>query len=68
MNFVYPEAPLRILDNVPAYKAGEWEGSKSNKFERIKKPIRTNDKKDVLLGCDFFNQNPRKKHFTIPPY
>lgn len=65
MNFTYPKPPLQMIDNIPAYKAGEWEGSKSNKFNRVRKPIKAVDKEEVLLGCDYFNQNPRKKHFNI---
>lgn len=62
----YFEAPVYKIEGVPAYIAGEWPGQKTNKFERTKKCIKSNDMKDILLGCDFFNQNPRKKHFNIP--
>lgn len=67
MNFTYPKPPLVTIDGVPAFSAGEWIGHKSNKFERVRKCIRAVDKEDVLHGCDFFNQNPRKRHFTISP-
>jgi hypothetical protein len=67
MKFNYPQAPLKLLDGIPSFKAGEWLGHKSNKFERIRKCIRPVDKEDVLLGCDFFNQNPRKRHFSLEP-
>ena len=61
------EAPCYKIDGVPAYRAGEWEGHKSNKFERTRLCIHSNDMPELLQGCDFFNQNPRKRHFTIPP-
>ena len=63
MKVDYIEAPLYKIDNVPAFMAGEWEGSKSNKFERTRLCIRPHDLKDVLHGCDFFNANPQKRHF-----
>ena len=67
MEYTFPIAPIHIINGEQAFKAGEWHGSKSNKFERTRKCIRPKDKEDVLQGCDFFNQNPRKKHFTIEP-
>ena len=33
--YSYGIAPVYKIDNVPAYKAGEWPGIKSNKFENI---------------------------------
>lgn len=63
----YIEAPLYKIEGIPAHIAGEWPGHKSNKFDRTRKCIKSNDMPDILHGCDFFNQNPRKKHFTFPP-
>lgn len=63
MKVDYIDAPLYKIEDVPAYLAGEWQGSKSNKFERTRLCIRPHDLKDVLHGCDFFNANPQKKHF-----
>ena len=35
--YSYGIAPVYKIDNIPAYKAGEWPGIKSNKFENIYK-------------------------------
>lgn len=56
MKFTYPTSKQQS-------KEEEWKGQKPSKFEGTRKIIHTLDKKDVLLGCDYFNQNPRKRHF-----
>ena len=37
-------APVYRINNIPAYKAGEWPGIKSNKFENTRKIIRAVEK------------------------
>ena len=34
--YIYPKAPIYYIDEIPAYKAGEWPGIKSNKFENTR--------------------------------
>ncbi len=67
MKYTFPEAPLYKVDGIPNDIAGEWTGHKSNKFERTRKCIKAVDKEDILHGSDFFNQNARKRHFSIGP-
>lgn len=38
--YVEGVAPVYKIDDIPAYKAGEWPGLKSNKFENTRKIIR----------------------------
>ena len=38
--YIYPKAPVYYIDGIPAYKAGEWPGIKSNKFNNTKLMIR----------------------------
>ena len=40
----YGTAPVYKIDNIPAYKAGEWPGIKSNKFENTRRIIRAVEK------------------------
>ena len=40
MIFETRNAPIHTIDNVPAYKAGEWEGLKSCKFRGTRRMIR----------------------------
>ena len=61
--YIEGTAPVYKIDNVPAYKAGEWPGIKSNKFENTRKIIRAVEK-----GI-FFSENepvmkPRHKAVT----
>ena len=32
MQFIYGKAPINYINDIPAHKAGEWPGIKSNKF------------------------------------
>ncbi len=51
MQFVYGNAPLNYIDNVPAHKAGEWPGIKSCRFHSYKRVIRP-------VNCGIiFNEN-----------
>ena len=54
-------APVYKIDNVPAYKAGEWPGIKSNKFDNTRKIIRAVEK-----GIFFSESEPiiKPKHRT----
>ena len=57
-------APVYKIDNIPAYKAGEWPGLKSNKFDNTRKIIRA-----VERGI-FFSENepvirPCHRTFTV---
>jgi len=57
-------APVYKIDDIPAYKAGEWPGLKSNKFENTRKIIRA-----VERGI-FFSENepvmrPCHRTFTV---
>ena len=40
----YGTAPVYKIDNIPAYKAGEWPGIKSNKFENTRRIIHAVEK------------------------
>ena len=61
--YIYGIAPVYKIDNNPAYKAGEWPGIKSNKFDNTRRII-----KAVERGI-FFSENeplirPRHKSFN----
>ena len=58
----YGIAPVYKIDNIPAYKAGEWPGIKSNKFENTRKIIRAVEK-----GIFFSEKEPiiKPRHRTI---
>ena len=62
--YVEGVAPVYKIDDIPAYKAGEWPGLKSNKFENTRKIIRA-----VERGI-FFSENepvmrPCHRTFTV---
>ena len=62
--YVEGVAPVYKIDDMPAYKAGEWPGLKSNKFENTRKIIRA-----VERGI-FFSENepvmrPCHRTFTV---
>ena len=59
MPFIYK------IDNVPAYKAGEWPGIKSNKFRASKKIIRPEDN-DIFFKIDESIIKPRNKTIVKP--
>ncbi len=40
MIFEYKQAPMVYVDNIPAYKAGEWPGKLSCKFGPTRRVIR----------------------------
>ena len=62
--YVELNAPIYKIDGIPAFKAGEWPGLKSNKFENTRKMIKAIEK-----GI-FFSENeplkkPRHKTFEV---
>ena len=62
--YVEGVAPVYKIDDIPAYKAGEWPGLKSNKFDNTRKIIRA-----VERGI-FFSENepvirPCHRTFTV---
>jgi len=54
--YIEGKAPVYTINNIPAYKAGEWPGIKSNKFENTRKIIRA-----VERGIFFSENEPIKK-------
>ena len=61
--YIYGVAPVYKVNNIPAYKAGEWPGIKSNKFDNTRRIIRA-----VERGI-FFSENepvikPRHRSFN----
>ena len=54
--YIYGIAPVYKIDNVPAYKAGEWPGIKSNKFDNTRRIIRAVEK-----GIFFSENEPIKR-------
>lgn len=40
MQIQYGSSPIRFIDGLPAFKAGEWPGQKSNRFGLTKRVIR----------------------------
>ena len=44
----YVNAPIYMIDNVPAYKAGEWPGIKNNHFSPTRRIIREINKDTVF--------------------
>ena len=43
MQFIYGQAPIKFINDIPAHKAGEWPGIKSCKFHSYKRVIRPVD-------------------------
>ena len=60
--YIEREAPVYKINNMPAYKAGEWPGIKSNKFENTRKIISA-----VERGIFFSENEPiiRPPHRTF---
>ena len=54
MNFIYPEAPMKYIEDIPAYKYGEWEGTKGCKFPPTRKIIHPIDH-GIFIGYKFIN-------------
>ena len=51
--YIYGVAPVYKINDVPAYKAGEWPGIKSNKFDNTRRIIRA-----VERGIFFSEKEP----------
>ena len=62
--YVYGVAPVYKIDNIPAYKAGEWPGIKSNKFDNTRRIIRAAER-----GIFFTENEPlmRQRHKSFNP-
>ena len=60
--YIYGVAPVYKIDNIPAYKAGEWPGLKSNKFDNTRRIIRA-----VERGIFFSEKEPvlRPRHRSV---
>ena len=60
--YIYGKAPVYRIDNIPAYKSGEWPGIKSNKFDNTRRIIRA-----VELGIFFSEKEPiiKPRHKTF---
>lgn len=50
MEFKYPDAPMKYIEDIPAYKYGEWEGIKGCKFHPTRKIIHPVDH-GIFIGC-----------------
>ncbi len=53
MIFEVRTAPMQYIENVPAYKAGEWEGLKSCKFRGTRRMIRPLTEGIIFNGKNF---------------
>ena len=51
--YIYGNAPVYKINDIPAYKAGEWPGIKSNKFDNTRRIIRA-----VERGIFFSEKEP----------
>ena len=60
--YIYGVAPVYKVNNIPAYKAGEWPGIKSNKFDNTRRIIRAVEK-----GIFFSEKEPiiKPRHKTF---
>ena len=62
--YIEGTAPVYKIDDLPAYKAGEWPGIKSNKFENTRKIIRAVERGIFFSENEPIKRNPHKT-FTI---
>jgi hypothetical protein len=53
--YLIRKAPIYYQEGIPAFKAGEWPGIKSNKFENTRLMIQP-------LPSDIFNYTSKKKN------
>lgn len=51
--YIIRKAPIYYQDGIPAYKAGEWPGIKSNKFDNTRLMIQP-------LSSEIFNHTSKK--------
>jgi hypothetical protein len=56
MIFEVRTAPMQYIDNVAAYKAGEWEGLKSCKFRATRRMIRPLTEGIIFNGISLLNK------------
>lgn len=50
MNMTYGCSPVRLIEGIPAFKAGEWPGIKSNRFGLTKRVIRPEKRNPMFDG------------------
>ena len=62
--YLYGVAPVYKINNIPAYKAGEWPGLKSHKFDNTRRIIRA-----VERGIFFSEKDPilKPRHRSFNP-
>ena len=48
MEFIFPSAPMKYIDGIPAYKFGEWPGIKSCKFQPTRRIIQPITQKNIF--------------------
>lgn len=56
--YIYRQAPVYLIDGVPGYKAGEWPGLKSNKFENTRRIIHPKTTGIIFNGI-YFRSNTK---------
>ncbi len=62
MTFYIENHPrLNLIDGVPAYKAGEWPGIKSNKFPRTKKIFQLNKSHNIFSTDDSSSHHGKRR-------
>lgn len=52
--YLYLKAPVYYIDGIPAYKAGEWPGIKSNKFDNTRTIIHPVTNELFFKGIFFY--------------
>ena len=50
MNMLYGKSPVRLIDGVVAFKAGEWPGIIPNRFGLTKRVIRPEPRNPIFDG------------------
>jgi len=48
IEYIELNAPMSMIDGIPAFKAGEWPGIKSNRFPKTKKIIQIRKKSNIF--------------------
>ena len=56
IQYIECSPPINMVDGIPASKAGEWPGIKSNKFPKTKK----------IIHIKKFNINSLNDYFSFP--
>ena len=50
MNIEYGRSPVRLIDGIPAFKAGEWPGKLPNKFGLTRSVIKPQSRNPMFDG------------------